>query len=71
MCQTFGRLLRHGGDKMGMSMAQDIDRDACGEVEVAVACRRKEIGALSAFERDIDACIGSKNRRHSFHSFSN
>jgi len=56
-------LLRQGLDKVRMGVAERGDRDAGGEVEIAVAFSREEVDALPALEGKIAAGIGRKQGR--------
>jgi hypothetical protein len=49
-----GGLLLQGGDQLRMAMAQRIDRDARGEVEITIAVGGDQPRALAAFEAEID-----------------
>ena len=51
-----------------MGVAQRIHRDPGGEIEVALAARRGEPGALAALECEVDAREDRKQvRRHGSH----
>ena len=56
------RLLGQRGDEIRMSVAQDVDGHACGEIKISIARRCKEIGALATIEFDIKTRIGPENR---------
>jgi hypothetical protein len=48
-----GRLLLQRRDQMRMTMAERIDRDARGEVEITIAVARDQPCALTALEAEI------------------
>src|SRR5581483_1958502 len=48
-----GRLLLQRLDEMRMGMAQRVHRDARGEIEIALAIRRDQPGALAALKGEI------------------
>ena len=50
----FGGLLLQRRDQMRMAMAERIDRDAGGEIEIALAIGRYQPGAFAALETEID-----------------
>ena len=52
------RLLGQGGDQMGVGMAERVDRDAGGEIEIAPPVGGEQIGALAALESDIGTGVG-------------
>ena len=64
-------LLRLRGDRrdhMRMCVAQSIDGDAGGEVEIALALSRDQPGALAPLESEVDARIGRQQvRAHDRH----
>jgi hypothetical protein len=49
-----GGLLLQRGDQMRMGMAERIDRDAGGEIEIALAIGCDQPGALAARKAEID-----------------
>ena len=60
------RLLGHRGDKRRVGMAEHIDRDAGGEVEVARAVGRRQPRAFAPLEGEVGTRIGrQKMRSHS------
>jgi hypothetical protein len=48
-------------DQMRMAMAERIDRDARGEIEIALAIGGEEIGPLAPLEREFGPGIGGQN----------
>ena len=58
------RLLGQRLHEMRMRVAERGDRHAAREVEIALARRREEIGALPAREGKLAAGIGRKKGRH-------
>jgi hypothetical protein len=48
------RLLLQCGDQMRMAMAERIDRDAAGEIEITLAVGRDQPRALAALETEVD-----------------
>src|ERR1700704_2374812 len=50
----FGGLLLQRRDQMRMAMAERVDGDATGEIEIALAIGRYQPGALAALETEID-----------------
>ena len=57
------RLLGDRRDQMRMRVAERVDRDARGEVEVALTVLRDKPCALTPLEREIDPCIGRQQVR--------
>ena len=58
-------LLGLGGerrDELGVGVAERIDGDARGKVEVAVAIRGDEPATFPALEDEILACVGRHHR---------
>ena len=51
-----GGLLLQRCDQMRMAMAERIDRDTGGEIEIALAAGRYQPGAFAALEAEIDPC---------------
>ena len=62
-CQSLLGLLGQRGDELGMSMAQRVDGNAAGEIEIALARRGDEPGALAALEDDVLAGVGRHDGR--------
>ena len=58
-----GRLLLQGGDQSRVAMAERVDRDARGEIEVALAIGGGEPAALAAREAEIDPGKDGKQMR--------
>ncbi len=58
-----GRLLLQRCDQMRMAMAERVDRDAGGEIEIALAIGRDQPGALAALEAEIDPGEDGKQMR--------
>src|SRR5581483_9176292 len=56
-------LADEGGDQLGMGMAQRVDGDAAGEIEVALARGGDEPRPLAALEHDVLARIGGHDGR--------
>ena len=52
-------------DQLRMGVAERIDRDAGGEIEIALAVGRGEPNALAALEGEVDARIGRQQMRSS------
>jgi hypothetical protein len=48
------RLLLQGRDQMRMAMTERIDRDAGGEIEIAIAVGCDQPGAFAALETEVD-----------------
>ena len=57
-------LLDQSLDQVGMAVAQRVDGDAGGKVDITSAVRRVEIGTLSAFEHDVLATVRRHNSRN-------
>ncbi len=49
-------------DQMGMGVAERGHRDSRGEIEIALALRGEQIGALAPLEREIDPGIDRQDR---------
>ena len=65
------RLLDQGLDQMRMIVAEARHRDAAAEIEIALAGRRNEPGALAALERQLVTRVGrKKSRSHVLYSLS-
>ena len=58
-----GGLLLQCGDQMRMRVAQRIDRDAGGEIEIALAIGRDQPCAFAALETEIDPGENRKQMR--------
>ena len=50
-------------DQMRMGVAERVDRDAGGEIEVALAVGRDQPGALAPLESEVDARISRQQMR--------
>jgi hypothetical protein len=59
-----GALLGESLDQGGVAVAQRVDGDAGGKVDITSAVRRVEIVALSAFEHDVLATVRRHNSRN-------
>ena len=61
--QHLGRLRRDRRDQVRMRMAERVDRDARGEIEIALAVGRDQPSALAPLESEIDTRIGWQHMR--------
>ncbi len=50
-------------DQMRMGMAERVDRDAGGEIQIALTGRRHQPRALAPLESEVDAGIGRQQMR--------
>ena len=60
---SFCGLLADRRDQMRMRVAERIDRDARGEIEIALAVGRDQPGALAPLEGEVDPRIGRQQMR--------
>ena len=71
VCQSFCACCGQGLDQMRMIVAEARHRDAAAEIEIALAGRRNEPGALAALERQLVTRVGrKKSRSHVLYSLS-
>ena len=69
-CQSFCACSVSACDQMRMRMAEHVDGDAGGEIEIALAVGRDEPGALAPLEREVDARVGRQKMRGAHGSVS-